>query len=110
MTREEWHEEIDCRTDYIGWHNAHEMADKMFDKLEIMFLGIEKTAKIQHELMITAEARGVRKCEEEFKSMVCENCKWYNGWYCKEPYLIYKFDGMADHKDFGCNKFVRKQQ
>ena len=36
MTREEFHEEVDSNADYIGWHNAHELADKLYDDLDKM--------------------------------------------------------------------------
>ena len=34
MTREEFHNEVKCNPDYLGWHNAHELADKLFDEVE----------------------------------------------------------------------------
>ena len=35
MTRDEFHNEVECSIDYTGWHNSHELADKLFDELEI---------------------------------------------------------------------------
>lgn len=34
MTRNEFHEQVECNADYRGWHNAHELADKLYDDFE----------------------------------------------------------------------------
>ncbi len=33
MTRDEFHNEVECDSDYLGWHNAHELADRLFDEV-----------------------------------------------------------------------------
>ena len=33
MTRQEFHNEVKCNPDYLGWHNVHELADKLFDEV-----------------------------------------------------------------------------
>lgn len=34
MIRDEFHNEVECDPDYLGWHNAHELADRLFDSVE----------------------------------------------------------------------------
>jgi len=34
MTRDQFHDEVKCNPDYVYWHNAHELADKLFDEVE----------------------------------------------------------------------------
>ena len=33
MTRQEFHNEVKCNPDYLGWDNVHELADKLFDEV-----------------------------------------------------------------------------
>ena len=34
MTRNEFHKKVKCNESYIGWHNAHELADELYDEFE----------------------------------------------------------------------------
>ncbi len=46
---------------------------------------------------------------EECKSRTCENCKHYEYEYCQNEIVNDIFYGCRISKDFGCNKFERKQ-
>ena len=50
---------------------------------------------------------GVDRIYDEMRSRTCENCKWFNSVYCTNEFLEGYFE-IINHKDFGCNKFVRK--
>jgi hypothetical protein len=61
----------------------------------------------------------IKKIDEifdDFESRICENCNGYDSGYCNKKNSVETIDGLGViafievSKDFGCNKFARKQQ
>jgi len=61
MTRQEFHNEVKCNPDYLGWHNVHELADKLFDEIEGDDLSIAYMA-------------GFYKGQDSIKDQNCNGC------------------------------------
>ncbi len=38
MNREQLHKEIECNDNYLGWHNAHELADKLYNNFATVYV------------------------------------------------------------------------
>ena len=82
MTREEFHNKVKCDENYIGWHNGHELADKLYDDFE------------------SRTCENCKWCDKEDKS---KNEMHYCGHPCDDM-DVFTYMPLG----FGCNQFERK--
>ncbi len=69
MTRDQFHEKVKSDPNYIAWHNAHEMADELYDEIEIN---------------TSCEGCTHKPTKKETDPMVCSECsRWYRDQYKK---------------------------
>jgi len=72
MTRDEFHEEVKCNSDYLGWHNAHELADKLYSSVKgrkcdeyTKKEGIDIVSKISDGLEIAMKEMGLNSLSSD---------------------------------------------